>query len=71
VHRLGLRLLGAKVWKKLLIIEPFSQSKLKIKSKPKTALEFEGNNILGVVEKPSASQSDLIELISQFSELKV
>jgi hypothetical protein len=54
VHPLGLRLVGATVWK-LLIIEPFSQWKLnKIKSKLKTVLEFEG--VLGVVAKPSASQ---------------
>jgi hypothetical protein len=33
-------------------------------------LEFEGNNILGVVEKPPG-ESDLIDFISQFSELKV
>jgi hypothetical protein len=48
-HRCSdLRVFGATVWKKLLIIEPFSQPKLK------TALEFGG--IRDVVGKPLASQ---------------
>jgi hypothetical protein len=48
------RLFGATVWKNLLIIEPFSQQKLKKKSTLKTVLEYGG--ILGVVGKPLASQ---------------
>jgi ABC-type polysaccharide/polyol phosphate transport system ATPase subunit len=36
----------------------------------KIKTEFEFGGVLGVVGKPLASQSDLIEFISQFSELR-
>jgi hypothetical protein len=51
VHRLGLRLFGATVWK-LLIIEPFFQWKL---NKIETEIVWEFGGILGVVEKPLVS----------------
>jgi hypothetical protein len=51
VHRLGLRLFGATVWK-LLIIEPFFQWKL---NKIGTETVFEFGGIQGVVEKPLVS----------------
>jgi len=66
VHWLGLGLFGATVWK-LLIIEPFSQWK---RSK------IETENCIGIwgcfwwCWWKALSQSDLIEFISQFSELR-
>jgi hypothetical protein len=50
--RLGSRLFGATVWKRL-IIEAFFQGKL---NKIETELYWNLGGILGVVGKPSASQ---------------
>jgi hypothetical protein len=67
VHWLGLGLFGATVWK-LLIIEQFSQWKLN---------KIETENCIWIWGHSwwcwwkAHSQSDLIEFISQFSELKV
>jgi hypothetical protein len=61
-HQLGLRLFGAWMWK-LLIIESFSQCKL-YEIENKQCIEIWGCswNALG--------KSDLIDFISQFSELR-
>jgi len=65
VHRLGLRLLGAMVWK-LLIIEPFFKWKLN---------KTETENCTGIWGHSwccwkALGEPDLIEFISQFSELR-
>jgi len=65
VHQLGLRLFGGQVWK-LMIIESFSQWTLnKIKTE----------NSIGIWKHSrccwkSLSESELIEFVSQFSELR-
>jgi hypothetical protein len=67
MHWLGLRLFGATVWK-LLIIEPFSQWKLnKIKTE-NTVLEFWGG--CSWCYWKALGESDFIEFISHFSELR-
>ncbi len=65
VHPLGLRLFGATLWK-LLIIEPFSQWKLN---------KITTDNCIGIWGSSwcfwkAHHQSDLIDFISQFSELR-
>jgi hypothetical protein len=65
VHRLGLRLFGATVWK-LLIMEPFSQWELN---------KIETENCIGIWGCSwwywkSPHESDLIGIISHFSELR-
>jgi len=65
VHWFGLRFFGAMVWK-LLIIEPFSPWKLN---------KIETENYIGIWRSSwccwkALDESDLIEFISQFSELR-
>jgi hypothetical protein len=65
VHRLGLRLFGATMWKPL-IIEPFFEWKLiKIKTENTTRIW----KLSWCYWKP-LSKSDLIEFISQFPQLR-
>jgi hypothetical protein len=65
VHQFGLRLFGATVWR-LLIIEPFSQSKLS---------KIETQSCFGIWGRSwcylkALGKSDLVEFISLFSELR-